>query len=163
MIPLWNAWRRRVHRLRPTDALAHGENTHTHTLLPRRTESNPRCEHFELQPVHFSNIEIIARAFIPWSENGTKFLCTATQPSEVTTCVEFFPMVQDRIGQVALLVCAQTLSTCHDWETFLSTVIVWRAAWLSRCDIPGTALSRNGTVLRCVPQFIPSTCTLLEQ
>ena len=42
-------------------------------------------------------------------------------------------------------------------KRFLSTVAVWRAAWPSRCDIPGTALSRNGTVLRCVSQVMPST------
>ena len=51
----------------------------------------------------------------------------------------------------------------HDWETFLSTVVVWRSVWPSRCDTPGTAPYRNGTILRCVPQFIPRTFTLLER
>ena len=51
----------------------------------------------------------------------------------------------------------------HDWEKFLTNVIVWRSAWPSRCDIPGTAPYRNGTILRCVPQFIPRNFTLLER
>ena len=55
----------------------------------------------------------------------------------------------------------QSVTGGHDWGTFLSTVIVWRSAWPSRCDNPGTARSRNGTFLRCVPQFIPRTFTLL--
>ena len=57
----------------------------------------------------------------------------------------------------------QCVTGGHDWENIPDTVIVWRSAWPSRCDIPGTAPYRNGTVLRCVPQFIPRTFTLLEQ
>ena len=45
----------------------------------------------------------------------------------------------------------QSVTGGHDLEMFLSTVIVWRSAWPSGCDIPGTAPYRNGTVLRCVP------------
>ena len=57
----------------------------------------------------------------------------------------------------------QSVTGGHDWESFLSTVIVWRSAWPSRCDILGTAPYRNGTILHCVPQFIPRTFTLLER
>ena len=57
----------------------------------------------------------------------------------------------------------QSVTCGHDWETFRSTVIGWRSARSSRCDIPGTTPYCNGTVRRCVPQFVPCTFTLLEQ
>ena len=45
----------------------------------------------------------------------------------------------------------QSVTGGDDWETFLSTVIVRKSARPSRCDTPGTAPYRNGTILRCVP------------
>ena len=44
----------------------------------------------------------------------------------------------------------QSVTGGHDWETFLSTAIVEVCMAIE-------------IVLRCVPQFIPSTFTLMEQ
>ena len=57
----------------------------------------------------------------------------------------------------------QSVTGGHDWETFLSSVTVWRAVWPSRCDIPRMALSRKGAVVSCGSPFTPGTFTRLEQ